>query len=71
MPSAPKPKTFVAARKFTYAWRHYKPGDEITERRVLTKLLRYGDRFIVAVRTKSAPAEPPADPPDTASPESI
>lgn len=59
MPSPSKPKKFVAATDFTYRHQRYKPGDPVDDRRVIDRLVRYGDRFIVAKRSKSASAETP------------
>lgn len=71
MPSTPKPKTFVAATAFRYRGRRYKVGELVEDRRTVDRLVRYGDRFIVAKRTKSAPAETPAvDTATTSRPES-
>ena len=61
MPSIPKPKTWRAARSFRYR-RGYKAGEPVTDRRTIEHLLQYGNRFIVADRTKPAPAETTADP---------
>lgn len=52
MPSEPKPKRFVANAGFLYAHRAYTKGEEVTDRRVIDALVRYGDRFIVAKRAK-------------------
>jgi len=63
MPSAPKPKVFTARRNFSTRGRHYRAGDEVVNRYDIDHLLRYGDKYIVATtRTKTAKAEPPADP---------
>lgn len=53
MPSAPKPKQFVAARNFTHAWQRYEKGQPIEDRRLIADLLHYGDRFITVKRTRS------------------
>jgi hypothetical protein len=68
MPSEPKPKKFVAAAPFTYRHRTYKAGEPVEDRRSIDNLLRYGDRFIIAKRSKSASAETSAV--DTANPNS-
>jgi hypothetical protein len=57
MPNEPKPKTFVAARGFSYGNRSYGVGDVVDNRRTVDRLVRYGDQFIVAKRSKSASAE--------------
>lgn len=66
MPSAPRPKQFVAAQHFSYAGRTYRAGDPVIEPRVIAHLLRRGDKYIVPVRAKPAPAEPSAE--DSATP---
>ena len=53
MPSAPKPKTFVAAVSFKHGNRRYAAGQVVEDRRVIDALVRYGDRFIKPKRTKS------------------
>jgi len=62
MPGAPKPKAFTARRNFSTRGRHYSAGDEVVNRYDIDHLLRYGDKYIVATRAKTAKAEPPADP---------
>lgn len=62
MPSVPKPKTWKAARGFYYSGHRYRIGDPVTGRRAIDHLLRYGDKYIVADRTKAAPAETTAAP---------
>ena len=61
MPSEPKPKTFVASNAFTYRHKTYAVGDVVDDRRVVDRLIRYGDRFIKAKRTKT-PAVDTANP---------
>jgi hypothetical protein len=70
MPGPPKPKSFVAVRDVTVAGRRYSVGDPVDDRRVLDRLLRYGDQFVAAKRSKPAPAEPPAVDTATTPPES-
>jgi hypothetical protein len=53
VPSEPKPKTFVAVTAFRYGNRRYFVGEVIDDRRVVDRLLRYGDRFITVKRTKT------------------
>ena len=53
MPSEPKPKQFVAAVAFKHGSRRYKVGEPVEDRRVIDRLVRYGDRFIVAKRAKT------------------
>lgn len=59
MPSAPRPKDFVAARNFTHAHRAYRIDDPITDRRIIAHLLRRDKGFVKSI--KPAPAESPAD----------
>lgn len=71
MPSEPKPKKFVAAAGFMYRGRTYREGDPVEDRRTIDRLLHWGDRFIVAKRTKTAKAGTPAvDTATTQQPES-
>ena len=53
MPSEPKPKKFVAAVAFKHGSLRYKVGEPVEDRRVIDRLVRYGDRFIVAKRAKT------------------
>jgi hypothetical protein len=46
MPSAPKPKQWVAARNFHHAGRFYTKGQPVTIRRTIDLLSRRGDRWI-------------------------
>jgi len=63
MPGAPKPKVFTARRNFQTRGRNYRAGDEVTNRYDIDHLVRYGDKYIVATRAKTAKAEQPiADP---------
>jgi hypothetical protein len=53
VPSEPKPKTFVATAAFRHGRQRYAVGDVVADRRVIDRLLRYGDRFIKVKRTKT------------------
>jgi hypothetical protein len=53
VPSKPKPKQFVAARRFLHRGHRYEVGEPVTDRRTIDNLVRYGDQFI---RVKRAPA---------------
>lgn len=70
MPSPPKPKKFVAATNFSHRFKSYKTGEPVDDPRVVDRLVRYGDRFIVAQRSKAASAETPAVDTATTPPES-
>jgi hypothetical protein len=66
MPSAPKPKPWVAARNFRHAGRTYRKGDPVTKGRTIDLLAKRGDKWITrAPKTASAetPAETPPAPP--------
>ena len=66
MPSAPKPKTFVAAVPFSYAGRRYRKGEPVTNQAHIAHLVKWGSRFIAH---KTAKAETSAEPPkDAAAP---
>jgi hypothetical protein len=60
MPSAPKPKPFVAARNFKHAGRFYRKGDPVTRRRTIDLLVTRGDKWIT--RAPKPEPEPPAEP---------
>lgn len=69
MPSAPKPKPWVAARNFKHGRKIYRKGDPVTIRRTIDLLSRRGDRWITRApkaaepaETVSLPAESPANP---------
>jgi hypothetical protein len=53
MPSDPKPKTFVAAVSFRYGNSRYLAGELVQDRRVIDRLVRYGERFIKVKRSKT------------------
>lgn len=53
MPSAPKPKTFVAATSFRWGRHHYAAGEAVEDRRVIERLVHFGDRFITPQRSKT------------------
>jgi len=57
MPSAPKPKQWVAARNFKHAGRLYRKGDPVTLGRTIQLLSRRGDKWITRA-PKPAAAEP-------------
>lgn len=61
MPSAPKPKQWVAARNFKHGRKIYRKGDPVTIRRTIDLLSRRGDRWITRA-PKAADAEPAAIP---------
>lgn len=65
MPSAPRPKVFVATARFRHGigGHQYEIGEVVDDRRVIDRLVRYGDRFIAPKRTKS-PAVDTATTPD-------
>ena len=46
MPSAPKPKQWVAARNFHHAGRFYAKGQPVTIRRTIDLLAKRGDKWI-------------------------
>ena len=60
MPSAPKPKQFVAARNFKHGRKMYRKGDPVTQRRTIDLLSKRGERWI----TRAAPSKPVTTEPD-------
>jgi hypothetical protein len=59
MPSAPKPKQWVAARNFHHAGRFYAKGQPVTIRRTIDLLSRRGDKWITrAPKAAEVVAEP-------------
>jgi hypothetical protein len=67
MPSAPKPKQWVAARNFKHGRKIYRKGDPVTILRTIDLLSRRGDKWITRAPKPAEPAEPsaviPAEPP--------
>ena len=57
MPSAPKPKPWVAARNFKHGKYLYRKGDPVTRRSTIELLSRRGDKWITR-----APKPPVAEP---------
>ena len=68
MPSAPKPKPWVAARNFKHGRKMYRKGDPVTIRRTIDLLSRRGDKWIMRApkaaeaEPSTVPVEPPANP---------
>jgi hypothetical protein len=63
VPSEPKPKQFVATAAFKHGNKSYAVGDPVDDRRVIDRLVRYGDRFIKAKRSKSPAVDTATNPP--------
>ena len=63
MPSAPKPKQWVAARNFHHAGRFYAKGQPVTIRRTIDLLAKRGDKWITRAPKAAEVAEPA--PPET------
>ena len=58
MPSAPKPKQWVAARNFSHAGRFYTKGQPVTRLRTIDLLSRRGDRWITRAPKVTEVVEP-------------
>ena len=58
MPSAPKPKQWVAARNFKHGRKIYRKGDPVTIRRTIDLLARRGDKWITRAPNPAKPADP-------------
>ena len=68
MPSAPKPKQFVAAKNFKHGRKMYRKGDPVTQRRTIDLLSKRGDRWITrAAPNKTVTTEPDPLPEEAAS----
>jgi hypothetical protein len=66
MPSAPRPKTWVAARNFKHSGRLYRKGDPVTLGRTIDLLSRRGDKWITrapkAAEVAAEPVHPESNP---------